>query len=55
MRFLFGCVIILLSLYGYIQFLSKKMRAEFALAVTLASIGNIIFFAGILDIMPLAA
>lgn len=54
MALLFGLVITVISLYGYIQFLSKKIRPEFALAATFASIGSIMFFTGILNIMPLA-
>lgn len=48
-------IMLAISLYGYIQFFSKNIRAEFALGVTFASIGCVMFFAGILNVLPLAA
>ena len=48
-------LILAVALYGYMQFFSKKIKPEFALGFIFASIGSIMFFAGILNILPLAA
>ena len=50
-----GTILLAVSLYGYMQFFSKKIKPEFALGFIFASIGSIMFFAGILNILPLAA
>lgn len=39
-------MLLLISLYGYIQYLTKKMRMEFAIGFLFATIGSIMFIAG---------
>ena len=45
----------LISLLGYLLWLSQKIKPELALGVIFAWIGSVMFFAGILNILPLAA
>lgn len=40
------CILLVLSLYGYIQFLSKKIRVELAVPLLFSSIGAVMFMAG---------
>lgn len=43
---------LLFSFYGYIQFISKKIKLEFVIAVIFSGIGSVMFLAGILNILP---
>ena len=43
------------SLYGYLQFFSRKTKTEFAFGITFSVIGCAMFFAGILNVLPYAA
>jgi len=52
---IFQAILLALSLWGYVQLLSCKIKPEFAIGVVFSAIGSIMFFAGIADIMPLAA
>lgn len=51
MRILFLSV----SFWGYIQFVSKYIRRELAVGFVFCSIGSMMFFAGILNVLVLAA
>ena len=45
-------IILLLSLYGFLQEIASRIKVEFAFGILFASIGSSMFFAGILNILP---
>ncbi|MBQ7284144.1 MAG: hypothetical protein IJW74_04765, partial [Oscillospiraceae bacterium] len=47
-------LLLYLSLWGYVQLLSSKIKAEFAISVTFSFIGSAVFLAGMADILPLS-
>ena len=48
-------ILLMISSMGYILFLTKKMRVEFAVGFTFAAIPGCLFLAGILNLLPEAA
>ena len=48
-------MMLMISCYGYVRFLSTKVRVEFAYGIFLSSICSIMFFAGILNILEIIA
>lgn len=44
-------LLLVLSLYGYIQFLQKKIQLNFTLPTLLSGIGSVMFLAGILNVL----
>lgn len=51
---IFSLILPCLSMWGYVHLLCGSIKAEFAIAVTLAFIGSATFLAGIAGVMPLA-
>lgn len=52
---LFSVFLLAVSMYGYMQLISQKVKADFAPAIIYSFIGSAMFLGGIFDIMPLAA
>lgn len=50
-----GLCLLLLSCYGYLQYLRKFLRLEFCLGLLFSGIGGVLFLAGILNLLPEAA
>lgn len=48
-------LILVLSFYGYIQSVRKKVKLEFSIGIIFSAIGSVMFLAGILNIMKEAA
>jgi hypothetical protein len=44
-------LVLLVSFYGYLQYVSKKIKLEFSLAVIFSGIGSVMFLAGILNVL----
>lgn len=44
-------LLLAVSLYGYLRYLEKKVRIEFAVGILLSGIGSILFMAGIIHIL----
>lgn len=45
-------ILLAVSMYGYLLFFSRKMRAEFAVGFLLSGIGSAVFIGGILHFLP---
>ena len=55
MSFILSAVRLLLlavSFYGYVQWVSQKLRVEFSIGVVFCATGSALFFAGILNVLP---
>ena len=50
-KFLIRLFILLLSCYGYIQYLRKTVRLEFCIGLLFSGIGSALFLAGILNLL----
>ena len=50
--FLLRGFLLILSFYGYIQYLQKRIRLEFTISILFCGIGSVMVFAGILNILP---
>lgn len=50
-KFLIRLLILLLSCYGYIQYLRKTVRLEFCIGLLFSGIGSALFLAGILNLL----
>lgn len=48
-------LILMFSFYGYLQAVSRKVRAEFAIGIVFSAIGGAVFLAGILNILKIAS
>ncbi|MGM9604602.1 MAG: hypothetical protein ACI3XG_06015 [Faecousia sp.] len=53
--FVVRLMLLLLSLYGYVQFLCKSIRPEFCIGVCFSGIGSVLFLAGVLNLLREAA
>lgn len=51
LEFSLRCILLALSLYGYLQFLSKQIRIEIAVSLLLSTIGSLMFVAGMQNML----
>lgn len=51
LEFSLRCLLLAVSLYGYLQFLSKQIRIEIAVSLLLSAIGSLMFVAGMQNML----
>ena len=47
----FQLLVLLLSCYGYLQYLRKYLRPEFCISLLFSGVGSVLFLAGILNLL----
>lgn len=49
---LFRLLLLMISFYGYIQYVQKRININLAIGFVFSSVGSLMFFAGLLNILP---